>query len=656
MTGALGFAFVAGAVATVNPCGFALLPAYLARQLANGTPADGRQRALARALGVGALATVGFVGVFAVTGSAIALGAHALTGSFPWIGFTVGLLLSAIGLATLLNRQPLVRFLPHLAGGRRGRLPTELVFGFGYGLASLSCALPLFLATLGTALTGTALASAVSFLAYGLGMGTMLTLLAVAAALSRHGVARRLRRLLPYLERASGGLLLAAGLYVADYWAIALWRPSDSSLAAAPIGAGGRLASGVSTWLAGATAKSSLLAAAALLLVLAVWTVSHREVTLHRRRLAVLLAVAALVAGAASALALIGPGRAAAPLDRVALLGYADPAVAAPPFALRDQSGRLVQLERLRGRPVVIAFVYSHCRDACPLTAAQIRTTQRALGVDARRIAWLAISVDPHTDSPASVRAFSRRAGLSHSWRYLFRPQATVLRTLKAYGIQPQLTQASAAKAPFLQHSAYITLVDRNGRRIESFTDSSLTSRDLTHDLRLVLGEPAATPTSVQVPRAQQAAPSPGFKPIAPSVELGQGVLALRGTDLTSGRTVSLAAARGRPVVLNAWASWCAGCAAEAPALAAFARAHPEAVVVGIDLEDSRGGAVGFVRRFALPFPSIFDSDGITAARLGVSGLPTTIFLDRRHRIVDRIVGEADRNRFEAGLGRAERR
>jgi cytochrome oxidase Cu insertion factor (SCO1/SenC/PrrC family)/cytochrome c biogenesis protein CcdA/thiol-disulfide isomerase/thioredoxin len=670
MTGTLGFAFAAGAVATMNPCGFALLPAYLARQLAGGSPAAGRGHALARALCVGALATAGFLAVFAVAGSTIALGAHAFTGSFPWIGFGVGLLLAAFGLATLLGRQPLLRSLPQLTGAGRRRLPAETLFAVGYGLASLSCALPLFLATLGTALTGSLLASALSFLAYGLGMGTVLTLLAVAAALSRRGFARALRRLLPHIERASGALLLAAGLYVADYWAVALWRPGAGSSAAAPVSAGGRLATHVSTWLAGSAAKSLLLIAAAALLVLALWTLRRRGLSLHRRgvatleaaagsrplrRLAAILAVSALVTvGVAAALVLISPGRAARPLDRSALSGFLDPAAAAPPFALRDQFGRPVRLQGLRGRPVVIAFVYSHCRDVCPLTATRIRATQRALGEDARRIAWLAISVAPRTDTAASVRAFSRRAGLLHSWRYLFRPQSTVLRTLEAYGIQPQLTGASATKAPFLQHSAYVALLDRDGRRIESFTESSLTSRDLTHDLRLVLGESAASATTATSPPPSVPARSTGFHPATPTVGLHQGILSLTGTDVASGRLVDLAAARGRPVVLNAWASWCAGCAAEAPALAAFARAHPEATVVGVDLEDSRTDAAAFVRRFALPFPSIFDHDAVTAARLGVSGLPTTLFLDRRHRIVGRIVGEADRGRFEAGLHRAE--
>lgn len=678
MSGTLAFAFAAGAVATMNPCGFALLPAYLARQLADdaGTRSNA---STARALSVAARATVGFLAVFAGAGSAVALAGRALTGSFPWIGFAVGLLLSSAGLAILLGRPPRIR-LPRLdSRGSGSRLRTEILFGIGYGLASLSCALPLFLATLGTALTGSLLTSAFSFVAYALGMGSVLTVLALAAAFSRQGLARSLGRLLPYLERASGALLLAAGLYVTDYWAVDLWRPAAGSPAAAPVSAGGKLATGVSTWLASAPAKTALLVVAASLLtvVAACSTLRQRAASrsgrqptdaapapaqpvaaarhLSRRLLAMLVLAAVIPVAAASAFAVISREHGARTLDRSALLGFVDPAAPAPPFALRDQFGNLVRLNRLRGRPIVIAFVYSHCRDACPLTAAKIHSTQLALGPGARRISWLAVSVEPRTDTTTSVRAFSRHRGLLHSWQYLYRPQAAVVHTLKAYGIQPQLTEAPATKEPFLQHSAYVALLDRNGRRIESFTDASLTSADLTHDLRLVLGEkPNLQPQPDAAPSPAAVVPAATFAAITPKLAFRRKILSLQGTDLLSGRTINIAADAGKPVVLNAWASWCAGCAAEAPALAEFARAHPEVAVVGVDLEDSRGAAVAFVGRFALPFPSIFDPDGVSAARLGVSGLPTTIFLDRRHRIVSRTVGEADRSRFEAGLRQAE--
>ncbi len=128
------------------------------------------------------------------------------------------------------------------------------------------------------------------------------------------------------------------------------------------------------------------------------------------------------------------------------------------------------------------------------------------------------------------------------------------------------------------------------------------------------------------------------------------GSLRLSGTSPVDGRPVSLAAFAGKPVVINIWASWCAGCRDEASDLAAFARAHPEAQVVGLDTQDNDRDARAFYRTFGWTHPSIRDPSGDMAARLGLQGLPTTLFLDRRHRIVTRIIGATDRTGFEAGL------
>ncbi len=141
----------------------------------------------------------------------------------------------------------------------------------------------------------------------------------------------------------------------------------------------------------------------------------------------------------------------------------------------------------------------------------------------------------------------------------------------------------------------------------------------------------------------------------APTTQASGARLLLSGTDPITGRQVSLAAFTGKPVLLNMWASWCTGCVAEARALALFERAHPEAQVVGLDVQDSKSAARAFYRRFGWRHPSIFDPTGALAARLGLQGLPTTIFLDRRHRVVARILGETDLAGFTSGLRKAAR-
>lgn len=128
----------------------------------------------------------------------------------------------------------------------------------------------------------------------------------------------------------------------------------------------------------------------------------------------------------------------------------------------------------------------------------------------------------------------------------------------------------------------------------------------------------------------------------------------LSGTDPITGREVSLASFRGKPVVLNVWASWCTGCRAEAHDLARFAKAHPEAQVVGLDTQDNSGAARAFYSQFGWTHPSIADPDGSMAASLASQGLPTTLFIDTRGRIASRIVGASNYAGFTAGLRAAK--
>jgi thiol-disulfide isomerase/thioredoxin len=127
----------------------------------------------------------------------------------------------------------------------------------------------------------------------------------------------------------------------------------------------------------------------------------------------------------------------------------------------------------------------------------------------------------------------------------------------------------------------------------------------------------------------------------------------LAGTDPITGRKVDLADFRGKAVVINIWASWCPGCVAEAADLRRFAEVHPEAQVLGIDIQDTKAAARTFYAEWGWTWPSVFDPSGSISARFALQGLPTTLFLDREHRVVARIVGEGSFERFEAGLERA---
>jgi cytochrome c biogenesis protein CcmG/thiol:disulfide interchange protein DsbE len=133
--------------------------------------------------------------------------------------------------------------------------------------------------------------------------------------------------------------------------------------------------------------------------------------------------------------------------------------------------------------------------------------------------------------------------------------------------------------------------------------------------------------------------------PVAPDVA---------GEDPVTGEQVRLSQFRGKPVVINVWASWCPPCRNEAPAIKRFVDGHPEAVMLGIDFQDTVDGARAFYQEFGWTHPSIFDPDGALATKLGLIGLPTTIFLDAEQREVGRIVGETSFEQLEKGLSLAK--
>jgi cytochrome c biogenesis protein CcdA len=214
----LAIAFGAGMLATVNPCGFAMLPAYLGYFLGQeGNDRDVRA-SIGRSLGVGLSVSGGFLAVFSLVGLAIYHLSASVDRWTPWATIVIGAGLVLLGVAMLRGFEPVVS-LPKLnRGGRQRTGPSMFVFGVSYAVASISCALPLFTgAVAGTFRRENLLSSLAVFVAYSLGMTLVLLTLTVSMGMARQSMVRWLRRTLPYVTRASGLLLVVAGAYLAHY-------------------------------------------------------------------------------------------------------------------------------------------------------------------------------------------------------------------------------------------------------------------------------------------------------------------------------------------------------------------------------------------------------------------------------------------------------
>ena len=246
----MGLAFGAGLVAALNPCGFAMLPAYLAL-VVRGEDV-GRRAAVGRAVTATAAMAVGFVTVFGGFGILTVSAASTVQRYLPYVTVLIGIILVGLGIWLLAGREITVS--GGLARGARwaptARLGSMFGYGISYAVASLSCTVGPFLAVTAAALRGGSVLGAMAvYVAYVVGFTLVVGVLAVATALASSAAVDRMRRIVPYVNRISGALLVVVGVYVGYYglYEIRLFtgngNPEDPVIAAA-----GRVQGAIAGW------------------------------------------------------------------------------------------------------------------------------------------------------------------------------------------------------------------------------------------------------------------------------------------------------------------------------------------------------------------------------------------------------------------------
>ena len=238
----IGFAFSAGAVAFLNPCGFAMIPTYISYFVESDYYSSQRQTTTNRNLGLisvrrlskgglaGLLATAAFIAIFGLTGIAISSLGIGIAKFLPWVAVSSDVVIIGIGVAKALGKTihvniPSPRGLIYNIHGNHGNNDGKkpgyanfFLFGIGYSIASLSCTLPLFLLIVFQGLSaGGIREGSIVFTTYALGMGSVMIAISLAISASNQTFVKWLRKLAPKMNFITGVVLILAGSYLIYY-------------------------------------------------------------------------------------------------------------------------------------------------------------------------------------------------------------------------------------------------------------------------------------------------------------------------------------------------------------------------------------------------------------------------------------------------------
>ena len=224
-----GFAFVAGMVAAVNPCGFVMLPAYLTIYLRDESDVDedaswtGTAKRGTKAIYVSLAMGLGFVALFGSAGLLVSASQELVKEALPWIGFVLGIFMALLGAYILVGGKIYTGIAQQMAGRvgdpRVSSLGGYFLFGVSYALASLSCTLPIFLSVVTSSFGRDGiLGGLIQFVAYAGGMAFLIMIVTIGIALFKSAILNPLRRSMQHVERVSAVILAVVGAYLVFYW------------------------------------------------------------------------------------------------------------------------------------------------------------------------------------------------------------------------------------------------------------------------------------------------------------------------------------------------------------------------------------------------------------------------------------------------------
>jgi protein SCO1/2 len=158
-----------------------------------------------------------------------------------------------------------------------------------------------------------------------------------------------------------------------------------------------------------------------------------------------------------------------------------DPPRPAPPLALSDYTGHTVELAAFRGKVVLVAFVYTHCPDVCPLIVSNLAAAWRELSSEARHLQIIAVTVDPARDTPRAVKQFLAARRAPRGMNYLIGSRKQLLPVWKAWDVAVSTNKYEETEG----HTAVVFGITPSGKIAVAYP-GSFTPSDIVHDVPLL--------------------------------------------------------------------------------------------------------------------------------------------------------------------------
>jgi protein SCO1 len=159
----------------------------------------------------------------------------------------------------------------------------------------------------------------------------------------------------------------------------------------------------------------------------------------------------------------------------------------APTLALRNYLGQQVNLSQYHGKALLVTFLYTHCPDVCPLITANLRVAQNLMGAKtAARTQIVAVSVDPHGDTPKTVAAFLKVHEMTGRMQYLIGSPKELGKTWQTWGVG---SEKDASQPEFINHSALVYGITASGVLKTVYVGSSFKPSEIAHDAPLLASQ-----------------------------------------------------------------------------------------------------------------------------------------------------------------------